>query len=80
MKIGIDRPTRIEEVGKYVLSSFTAKEQPVVDESIDQGILKLAQHIGQRLDIAPAQVFHEVSDEPANSTIEKNGRGSNEKG
>jgi len=40
-----------------VLHNFTKAEQDAVDESIDQGVLKLAQHIGGRVGVTAVRIF-----------------------
>lgn len=80
LRIGIDRPTSINEVPDYVLTNFTGAEEPHIDEAVAQGILKLAQHIGGRVGVTPVQVFGSQTEHKSKSEQEKHGKGLDERG
>lgn len=62
IRLGIDRPTNKDEVVDYVLCNFAANESAAVQEAVDLGILRLAQHIGARTGLDTARVFSDVEE------------------
>lgn len=60
-----------------MLSPFTGEEQLLIENAIDQGILRLTKHIGDRIGVSPARVLHKQTEEIDSDKIRK---GVDEKG
>ncbi|XP_045188232.1 peptidyl-tRNA hydrolase-like [Mercenaria mercenaria] len=76
VRIGIDRPASIDMVSDYVLQKFRSEERAGIDDAIDQGILKIAQHIGARTGLSAAQIFQIIEDSDKIENCDKSNEGS----
>lgn len=60
VKIGIDRPASVHMVTEYVLQKFSPSEKDDIEDAINQGIFKIAQHISTRTRLKATQVFRRI--------------------